>query len=71
MGVVTSFKIRKSINLLLSSPDANEPQTLQAIAHIKEVGSVSIPKLIDALENKQTPKIITELFLHILWLHKT
>ena len=61
MGVVTSFKVRKSINLLLSSSSLHDPQVVQAISYLKEVGSSAIPKLLNTLENKHIPDVIKQL----------
>jgi serine/threonine-protein kinase len=61
MGVVASFKVRKYINLLLSSSNLYDPQVVQAIDYLKEVGPVAIPKLLDTLENKHIPGAIKQL----------
>jgi eukaryotic-like serine/threonine-protein kinase len=61
MGIISSFKVRKSINLLLSSSNLYDPQVVQAITYLKEAGPSAIPKLLDTLENKHTPDTIKQL----------
>jgi serine/threonine-protein kinase len=61
MGVISSFKVRKSINILLSSSNLYDPQVVQAIDYLKEVGPNAIPKLLDTLENKHAPNVIKQL----------
>ena len=58
MGVVANLKIRKHISTLLSSPDLNSPKTNEAIARLKEMKSVAIPKLIHTLAHDSSPVII-------------
>ena len=58
MGVVTNLKVRKHINTLLSSQDPNSPRTSEAIACLKEMRSVAIPKLIRSLDHQPSPFII-------------
>jgi len=58
MGVVTNFKIRKNIRTLLSSPDLNAPKTREAIARLKEMKLVAIPKLIQTLSHDPSNIII-------------
>jgi hypothetical protein len=61
MGVITSFKVRKSINLLLSSSNLHDPQVAQAIAYLKESGHSAIPKLLDTLEKQHGSEAIAQL----------
>ena len=61
MGVVANYRVKKSINLLLASPDVHNPQAAQALSYLKENGNIAIPRLIEALDNKHAPEVITEL----------
>jgi len=61
MGVFTSLKVRKSINLLLSSSSLYDPQVVKTIDYLKEAGDSAIPKLLDTLENKHAPDVIKQL----------
>jgi len=58
MGVVANLKVRKNISTLLSSPDLDSPRVGEAIAGLKEMKLVAIPKLIRTLDHNQSPIII-------------
>jgi HEAT repeat protein len=58
MGVVANLKVRKNIGTLLSSPDLNSPRASEAIASLKGMKSIAIPKLIRTLDHDQSPVVI-------------
>jgi serine/threonine-protein kinase len=58
MGVVANLKVRKNISMLLSAADPGSPRVSEAIAGLKEMKLVAIPKLIRTLAHDHSPAII-------------
>lgn len=49
MGILDNYRIKKSIDTLLSLQNPASPEIAQAVARLKQIGRPAIPKLIDAL----------------------
>jgi HEAT repeat protein/tRNA A-37 threonylcarbamoyl transferase component Bud32 len=49
MRILDNYRIKKSINTLLSSQNSASPETSRAVAKLKQIGRPALPKLIEAL----------------------
>src|SRR5262245_50740203 len=58
MGLLDTYRINKAIDVLLTSHDATNPETTQAIETLKRLRQSAIPKLIDALGQVHTSHIL-------------
>ena len=66
MGILANFRVHKTINAILSTPDMRDPGTAQAVATLKAMGSVAIPKLIATLDRDSVPSLVQELLIVLL-----
>ncbi|MEE9149998.1 MAG: HEAT repeat domain-containing protein, partial [Candidatus Tectomicrobia bacterium] len=61
MSLLDKYRIKKSIDTVISSPDSNNPETAQAIAKLKEFDRATIPKLIEVLASPTVPAPLIDL----------
>jgi HEAT repeat protein len=66
MGFLDGYKIKKALAVLLASPNPTSPQTVQALARLKEIGRPALAKFVDVLGNARHPEIIEELLAAFL-----
>jgi eukaryotic-like serine/threonine-protein kinase len=51
MGIFEGYKIKKSIETLLSLQNPATPEAAQAVARLKQIGRPAVPKLLEALDS--------------------
>jgi eukaryotic-like serine/threonine-protein kinase len=66
MAVFDGYRIKKSIEILLSSRNATGPEATEAVAKLKSIGKAAVPKVIDALAKTQTPELLLEVLTALL-----
>ena len=66
MGFLDTYKIKKALAVLLASQDSASPQTVQALARLKEIGRPALAKFVEALGSAQNPESIEELLAAFL-----
>ena len=58
MNIINNYKIKKILNTILYSCEPNNSETIKAVRKIKDIGSPSLPFLIEVLNRKEVPEII-------------
>src|SRR5437870_2840169 len=66
MGFLDGYKIEKALAVLLASQHPASPQTVQALARLKEIGRPALAKFVEALGSARHPEIIEELLATFL-----
>jgi HEAT repeat protein len=66
MGILERFRINKAIEVLLAVPDPTDPERLQAVARLKQVGKPAVPKLLQALSRSSDPGVLIDLLTTLL-----
>lgn len=66
MGLWDAYKIKKALATLLASHDPANPQTVQALARLKEIGRPALVKFVEALSEAKNPDILTDLLTSFL-----
>jgi HEAT repeat protein/tRNA A-37 threonylcarbamoyl transferase component Bud32 len=66
MSMLDNYKIKKSINTLLSLQNAAGPEMTQAVARLRQIGRPAIPKLIEALGMARNRERIVALLVTFL-----
>jgi len=66
MGVLDSYKVNRAIHLLLSAPDASEPERRQALMTLKQLSGRAVPRLVEALADPESPAGVPDLLLALL-----
>jgi len=66
MGFLDGYKIKKALAVLLASQNPASPQTVQALARLKEIGRPALAKFVEALGSARHPEIIEELLATFL-----
>ncbi|HSB71796.1 MAG TPA: HEAT repeat domain-containing protein [Candidatus Methylomirabilis sp.] len=66
MGILDSFKVNRSIQVLLSAEGVPEAEKRQALATLHQHSSRAVPRLIEALADPQSPPEIADLLLTLL-----
>src|SRR5438874_1821883 len=66
MSLLDTYRINKAIAVLLASQDAASAEALQAVATLKRLGPLTLPKLIAALGQVQNPQTMVALLVSLV-----
>src|SRR5262245_29386973 len=66
MGFLDGYKIKKALAVLLASQNPASPQTVQALARLKEIGRPALAQCVEALGKARHPESIEELLATFL-----
>src|SRR5262245_38962813 len=66
MGFLDTYKIKKALAVLRTSQHPASPQTVHALARLKEIGRPALAQFVEALGDAKHPEVLEELLTAFL-----